>query len=56
MKEVVGFNFKKSFRKLNEKFTANKSKNMCIGVVLTEVTDRQIFSLIFDSDTHLLES
>ena len=29
VKEEVGFNFKKTFRKSNEKFTANKSKNMC---------------------------
>ena len=29
MKEEVGFNFKKTFRKPNEKFTANKSNNMC---------------------------
>ena len=29
VKEEVGFNFKKTFRKPNEKFTANKSNNMC---------------------------
>ena len=28
VKEVVGFNFKKTFRKPNEKFTANKSNKM----------------------------
>ena len=30
VKEEVGFNFKKTFRKPNEKFTAKKSNNMCI--------------------------
>ena len=29
VKEEVGFNFKKAFRKTNEKTTANKSNNMC---------------------------
>ena len=29
VKEEVVFNFKKTFRKPNEKFTANKSNNMC---------------------------
>ena len=29
VKEEVGFNFKKTFRKPNEKITANKSNNMC---------------------------
>ena len=29
VKEEVGFNFKKTFRKPNEKITANKSSNMC---------------------------
>ena len=29
VKEEVGFNFKKTFRKPNEKVTANKSNNMC---------------------------
>ena len=30
VKEEVGFNLKKTFRKLNEKNTANKSNHMCI--------------------------
>ena len=30
VKEEVGFNFKKTFRKPNEKITAKKSNNMCI--------------------------
>ena len=29
VKEEVGFNFKKTTRKPNEKFTANKKNNMC---------------------------
>ena len=29
VKEIVGFNFKKTFRKPNEEITANKSNNMC---------------------------
>ena len=29
VKEEVGFNFKKTFRKPNEKITANKNNNMC---------------------------
>ena len=31
VKEEVGFNFKKTFRKPNEKITANKSNIMCTG-------------------------
>ena len=32
VKEEVGFNFKKFFRKPNEKITANKSNNMCCAL------------------------
>ena len=29
VKKEIGFDFKKTFRKTNEKFTSNKSRNMC---------------------------
>ena len=37
LKEEVGFNFKKNFRKPNEKFTANKSNNMCISKEVSNI-------------------